>query len=75
MSGTREGGLKAKMRNLERDPEFYSNIGRKGGLVSCNGGFASNKIGDDGLTGPERARKVGQIGGRRSKRGPAKSKE
>lgn len=31
MAGTKAGGLKAKLRNLEKDPDFYRNIGRKGG--------------------------------------------
>lgn len=36
------------------------------------GGFASEKPGKDGLTGPERAKIAGTKGGKRSKRGPAK---
>lgn len=65
MSGTKAGGLKARETNLRKNgPNFYSEIGRKGGLVSCNGGFASEKIGPDGLTGRERARLVGAKGGK-----------
>ena len=71
IAGTRTGGLKAKLRNLEKDPDFYKNIGRKGGQNGHTGGFASMSIGKDGLTGSERARLVGQRGGRISKRGKA----
>lgn len=74
MAGTREGGLKAAKANLERDPDFYKRIGQKGGRVSCDGGFASNKVGKDGLTGQQRAKIVGAKGGKISKRGPAKEK-
>ena len=70
-SGTKSGGLKAKLRNLEKDPDFYRNIGRKGGQNGHTGGFASMSVGKDGLTGSERARLVGQRGGRISKRGKA----
>lgn len=40
MAGTRAGGLKARDKNLAKDPKFYSNIGRKGGLVQVPKGFA-----------------------------------
>ena len=41
MSGSRIGGLKAAAKNLERNPNFYREIGRKGGLVKGTmGGFA-----------------------------------
>lgn len=49
-------------------------IGAKGGRNSTTGGFASYVVGIDGLTGPERARIAGSIGGKKSKRGPAKKK-
>lgn len=71
MAGTKAGGLKAKLRNLEKDPDFYKNIGRKGGKNGHTGGFASMSVGKDGLTGSERASLVGQRGGRISKRGKA----
>lgn len=75
MSGTRAGGLKAARTNMKKyGSDYYSTMGRKGGLVSCDGGFASNKIGADGLTGRERARVAGTKGGRKSRRGPAKNK-
>lgn len=68
MPGTKAGGLKAKATNLAKDPFFYSKIGKKGGKASNTGGFASNFIGDDGLTGPQRARIVGVRGGMKSRR-------
>lgn len=62
MSGTIEGGKKAAKTNKERFGEnFYSEIGRKGGLNGHTGGFAANK---------ELAHKVGAKGGRNSARGP-----
>lgn len=73
MSGSRDGGRKAAATNKEKyGKDFYANIGRKGGKRSRNGGFASEKPGKDGLTGPERAKIAGTKGGKRSKRGPAK---
>ena len=73
MSGTKIGGAKAAKTNKERHGEgFYARIGAMGGHNSKTGGFASNKVGKDGLTGQERARLVGTIGGLKSKRGPAK---
>ena len=75
MAGTREGGLKAAKTNLERYGEdFYKITGQKGGRVCCDGGFASNKVGKDGLTGLQRARIAGAKGGSISRRGPAKNK-
>lgn len=74
MSGTKIGGAKAAKTNKERHGEgFYARIGAIGGHNSKTGGFASNKVGKDGLTGQERARLVGAIGGLKSKRGPAKN--
>lgn len=67
--GTREGGLKAKKANIAKHGEgFYSKIGAKGGRMSCNGGFASTKVGEDGLTGIERAKIAGAKGGKKSTR-------
>ena len=73
MAGTKAGGLKAKQRNLEKyGPDFYKRIGQKGGRNGKTGGFASNVVGDDGLTGRERAKIAGAKGGKISRRGPAK---
>lgn len=59
------GSLSAKM----------AEIGRMGGKASGAGGFASDKVGSDGLTGRERARIAGRKGGKIGKRGPSKKKE
>lgn len=67
MAGTRAGGLKAARTNIKTyGREFYAEIGRKGGRNGHTGGFYSN---------PELARIAGAIGGRKSKRGPAKKKD
>ena len=72
MAGTKEGGIKARNTNRERHgADWYARIGRIGGANGHTGGFASEAKGDDGLTGPERARIAGAKGGRISKRGKA----
>lgn len=64
MAGTKAGGRKAAITNkMKYGPDFYANIGRKGGTNGHTGGFASN---------PELAKIAGAKGGRKSKRGPAK---
>lgn len=75
MSGTAAGAAKARKRIIEKygvDEEgkslFFKAIGENGGLVSKGGGFSSDKIGKDGLTGRERARIAGAIGGKASRR-------
>ena len=72
MAGTKAGALKTKAKNLAKDPDYYKNIGRKGGKASITGGFASQAIGSDGLTGLERARIAGAKGGFISRRGKSK---
>jgi len=59
MSGTLAGGLKARDKNLAQNPDFYKDIGRKGGQRSTTGGFASNRA---------LARSAGAKGGAISKR-------
>ncbi|HBO64858.1 TPA: hypothetical protein DD425_02770 [Candidatus Saccharibacteria bacterium] len=59
MAGTKEGGRKAALKNLQRDPAFYAKIGAKGGQNGTTGGFAAN---------PELARIAGAKGGRISRR-------
>lgn len=59
MAGTKAGGIKAARKNLQRDPDFYAKIGRKGGQNGHTGGFAAN---------PELARIAGAKGGRISRR-------
>jgi uncharacterized protein len=68
MAGTKAGGKKAAAKNLAKDPNFYAKIGAKGGKNGRTGGFASSVVGEDGLTGAERARIAGARGGRISRR-------
>lgn len=76
MTGSISGGKKAAKKNKELyGNDFYTRIGRKGGSNSKNGGFASSKIGKDGLTGSERARIAGMKGGKISRRGKAKKEQ
>lgn len=75
MAGNRTGGLKARDANLKRNPNFYRDIGSIGGKRGKTGGFASEAIGDDGLTGRERARIAGKKGGLTSRRGKSNKKE
>lgn len=75
MAGTRAGGKRAAKTNIAKHgKDFYRNIGRKGGSNGHTGGFSSEKRGKDGLTGLERARVVGAIGGRKSRRGKSTKK-
>lgn len=75
MAGTREGGRKAAITNRIRHGEgFYARIGQMGGHNGTTGGFNSDVVGKDGLTGRERARIAGRKGGLISRRGPAKNK-
>ena len=48
--------------------EHMASIGARGGENGTDGGFASQRPGKDGLTGPERAALVGKIGGIKSRR-------
>jgi hypothetical protein len=73
MSGTKAGGQHAAATNKQKyGDDFYQKIGLIGGKLGTTGGWASNKIGEDGLTGRERARIAGAKGGSISKRGKAK---
>ncbi len=77
MSGTKAGGIKAAKTVKEKyGIGFYQRIGKKGGYngrgAGYKGGFASDKRGEDGLTGPERAKLAGAIGGLTSRRGPVR---
>ena len=72
MAGTVSGGKKAAQKNIKlHGKDFYREIGRKGGKRSTTGGFASQKVGKDGLTGAERAKLAGEKGGRISRRKPS----
>ena len=67
MPGTRAGGLKASVTNKKRyGKDFYSELGKKGGKATGMKGFALNR---------DNARRAGQIGGKASRRGKAKSKK
>lgn len=69
MAGNRIGGLKAAATNKAKYGEdFYRIRGSIGGKRGTTGGFASEVVGDDGLTGRERARIAGARGGRISRR-------
>lgn len=60
MSGTKQGGEKAKLKNIELYGEdFYSRIGARGGRNGHTGGFASDL---------NRAREAGRKGGLKSSR-------
>lgn len=59
MAGTSAGGKLAAAKNLQKNPNFYAEIGRKGGKNGHTGGFAAN---------PELARVAGAKGGRISRR-------
>jgi general stress protein YciG len=73
MAGTKKGGQKAAKTNIEKfGKDFYREIGRKGGRNGVTGGFADPNPGKDGLTGPERAKYYGRIGGTISRRGKSK---
>lgn len=71
MAGNKAGGEKTKITMIKRYGEdFYRKIGAKGGKNGNTGGFASDKVGKDGLTGKQRAAKVGAKGGSISRRTP-----
>lgn len=66
---TPAGGQKVRETNYAKyGRDFYQRIGAMGGKKGRTGGFASSKVGEDGLTGKQRASIVGAIGGRKSKR-------
>lgn len=73
MANTKAGGKKHKQTLLEKlgseeaVKEYYRRIGAMGGAKSRGGGFGSDKVGADGLTGHERARLAGMKGGRASR--------
>lgn len=41
MAGTKEGGIKAAQKNIANNPNFYAEIGAKGGRNGHTGGFAA----------------------------------
>ncbi len=69
MAGTKLGGAKAATTNRTKyGNDFYARIGQMGGKLGRTGGFASNSVGKDGLTGRQRAAQAGAAGGRISRR-------
>lgn len=76
MSGNKIGGLKVAQTNKRKYGEdYYVNIGRIGGKAS-NTGVATIKVYSvDTMTGKERARLAGAVGGSKSKRKTIKSVE
>lgn len=69
MAGTKAGGKAAAETNKRNHgTDFYARIGSIGGKKGHDGGFASSKVGKDGLTGRERAVLKGREGGRISRR-------
>ncbi len=69
MAGSVSGGKKAAQTNKRRYGEnFYVTIGALGGKTSTGGGFGSDTVGSDGLTGLERAQIYGRKGGQASRR-------
>ena len=62
MSGTKAGGLLAAKKNLEKNPNFYREIGMIGGRLGHDGGFAA------GEEGRQRAIWAGAKGGAISRR-------
>jgi hypothetical protein len=73
MPGTTAGGAKCAKTNKEKYGEdYYKRIGQLGGRQGRTGGFASGKIGEDGLTGKQRAVKAGAKGGSISRRNKEK---
>lgn len=66
MAGNKAGGKKAAAKNIANNPNFYREIGRKGGSkIGILKGFALSH---------ERAVAAGRKGGSISRRGPSKKK-
>ena len=70
MPGTKEGARKMVATSKAKyGDDHFKRIGSIGGsAVDVPKGFASGKIGSDGLTGRQRARLAGAKGGKISKR-------
>jgi general stress protein YciG len=63
VSGTAEGNRKRAETLRKKHGEDYLRESAINAAKHSPGGFASNKIGKDGLTGKERAQKAGRKGG------------
>lgn len=79
MAGTKIGGLKAKAKNLAKNPNFYAEIGAKGGRNGTTGGFAALRFCDCELTSVlgehHKAQCAGYKGGTISRRKPKNAQE
>ena len=60
MSGSRAGGLKARDKNIEKDPDFYKKLGRLGGSVKVPKGFAKNR--ELAVKAGRKAGSIGRVG-------------
>lgn len=75
MPGTKEGGIKAAAKNKANNPNFYSEIGTKGGSRQTpTGGFGHPLLCDCDFEEElhKRARCAGVKGGKISRRGKSK---
>lgn len=71
MAGTKAGGLKAAQKNLAKNPNFYADIGAKGGSVKgTRGGFAADStcFCDEFEWAHQKRQCAGKKGGRVSRR-------
>lgn len=64
-----------KLGSEEAIVEYFRTIGRKGGSVPGEKGFASFTVGRDGMTGWQRSHIAGRKGGRISRRTGVKNGE
>lgn len=73
MAGTKAGGLKARDKNLAKNPNFYKDIGAKGGRNGTTGGFAhkGRHLCEEIEGWHHYARCAGKKGGTVSRRGKA----
>jgi general stress protein YciG len=65
MSGNKIGAAKAKAKLLERDPDYFKNLGKLGGSKTMAQGAKPKGFAAD----PEKASEWGKIGGQISRRG------
>lgn len=63
MGGNQAGALKRIENWKKKDPEGFSKHMSEMAKKQKGGGFGSQKVGKDGLTGQERAKRAGQRGG------------
>lgn len=69
MAGTQDGGKAAAGTNKKKyGADFYARIGAMGGRKGHTGGFGSKLVDENGMTGQDRAREFGRVGGRISRR-------